>query len=130
MVQLLEPSVSVLTLQAEEEYRLCAPPTPEKAEQEMDFWITLLPEAWAETLGQGLAIAQPPVVVALKTTAPLIQVRQYPMSKKARESTRHTFENYSNKESWSNANQPGIPHCSQSKSWELGITDHTRCNGS
>lgn len=88
MVQLLEPTMSVLTLQAEEEYRLCAPPIPKKAEREMDFWLTLLPEAWAEMVGLGLAIAQPPVVVALKTTASLIQVQQYPMSKEERESIR------------------------------------------
>lgn len=39
--------------------------------------------AWAETVGLGLAVAQPPVVVALKTTASPIQVQQYPMRKEA-----------------------------------------------
>lgn len=58
------------------------------AVQQQQKWLDEFPEAWAETAGLGLATQVPPVVVDLKTTAVPISVRQYPMSREAREGIR------------------------------------------
>ena len=51
-------------------------------------WLTAFPRAWAETGGMGMAVRVPPVVVGLKTDATPIGVRQYPMSREARDGIR------------------------------------------
>ncbi|XP_049626739.1 uncharacterized protein LOC126004334, partial [Suncus etruscus] len=88
-IAFLNPSVqplttSVLTIRAEDEYRLFTnDPLPVES-QDTDFWLRLVPEAWAETAGLGLSTLQAPVVVELKTTAVPVRVRQYPMSQEAK----------------------------------------------
>lgn len=80
-----EPVVTALMMSIEDEYRLYGSPIKE---QDMTKWLKEYPDAWAEKAGLGLARDQPPVVVALKTSAVPVRVRQYPMSKEAREGIR------------------------------------------
>lgn len=73
----------VLTLSIEDEYRLHE--RSKKAPTDMEGWLLKYPQAWAETGGMGLADSQPPIIVSLKANAIPIAVKQYPMSKEARE---------------------------------------------
>jgi hypothetical protein len=79
----------VLALQLEEEYRLheC---TKQAEVLDLKDWLTAFPRAWEETGGMGMAVrvTPPHVVVGLKTDATPIGVRQYPMSRKARDGIR------------------------------------------
>lgn len=52
------------------------------------WWLSRFPEAWAETGGVGMASQVPPIVIIVKSGATPISVRQYPMSKEAREGIR------------------------------------------
>ncbi|XP_054571379.1 uncharacterized protein LOC129148940 [Eptesicus fuscus] len=79
------PVVTALTMSVEDEYRLYNSPVEK---QDMTTWLEEYPDAWAEKAGLGLAENQPPVVVTLKTSAAPIRVRQYPMSREAREGIR------------------------------------------
>lgn len=51
-------------------------------------WLSKFPKAWSETGGTGMAKQVPPVMIDLKAGAAPIRVRQYPMSKEAREGIR------------------------------------------
>lgn len=79
--------LQVLTLDVEEEYRLHelpgSGPTPGLAD-----WLTNFPRAWAETGGMGLAVRQAPIIIPLKATATPVAIRQYPMSREAKEGIR------------------------------------------
>ncbi|XP_055978462.1 LOW QUALITY PROTEIN: uncharacterized protein LOC130031220 [Sorex fumeus] len=77
------PVLKTLTLSLDDEYKLFEE-SLEKT-QGVEDWIQEFPEAWAETAGLGLATAQPPIVVSLKTSATPVQVKQYPMSLEAKE---------------------------------------------
>ena len=77
--------VACLVLNTEEEYRLHEE-QPKNAVS--SGWLTAFPNVWAEQAGMGLAKQVPPVVVELKADATPISVRQYPMSKEAREGIR------------------------------------------
>ena len=77
-----ETSVACLVLNLEEEYRLHEQgpkqlPGPE--------WLSAFSGVWAEQAGMGLAKQVPLVVVELKADASPVSVRQYPMSKEAKE---------------------------------------------
>lgn len=77
-----------LELPAAEEYRLygaAAKASVAAVSPNNEEWIHRFPNAWAETGGLGLAKEQPPVVVTLKPTAVPVRVRQYPLSREARE---------------------------------------------
>lgn len=80
------PQTLILSLQLEEEYRLYQ--EREKPPEELQEWLLRFPQAWAETGGTGMARQAPPVVIELKSGATPIGVRQYPMSKEAREGIR------------------------------------------
>ncbi|XP_066228780.1 uncharacterized protein [Saccopteryx leptura] len=82
-----QPVVTMLTLSAEDEYKLYETPAPGPHSTE-DRWLQSFPEAWAETAGPGLAVQRPPVVVYLKPSATPVRVKQYYMSKEAREGIR------------------------------------------
>lgn len=69
------PVVNTLTVTLEDEYKLFEGPNPTDHLPDLEGWLQDFPEAWAETVGLGLATAQPPVVVALKTSATPIQVK-------------------------------------------------------
>lgn len=88
-IAFLNPSVqplttSVLTIRAEDEYRLFTDDPSPVENQDIDFWLKLVPEAWAETAGLGLSTLQVPIVVELKTTAVPVRVREYPISQEAK----------------------------------------------
>ncbi|CAD7688336.1 unnamed protein product [Nyctereutes procyonoides] len=51
-------------------------------------WLTNYPQAWVETAGMGLAVNQPPIIINLKPSATPISIRQYSMSKEAKEGIR------------------------------------------
>ena len=77
--------VTVLTMRLEDEHRLFeakAEPT------DISEWLKRIPGVWAETAGMGLANQQPPLIIELKASASPVAVRQYPMSKEAREGIR------------------------------------------
>ena len=82
-----EPRVTVLTMSLEDEHRLYEP-ISSSLPAKVTEWVHKYPEAWAETAGLGLAVCRPPVVVDLKPSATPIQVRQYFMSKEARDGIR------------------------------------------
>ena len=74
----------VLTLNLEDEYKLYEPGEHEEPQKlTTTFWLKEFPQAWAETGGMGLAIRQPPLIIALKTTATPVSIKQYPMSQEA-----------------------------------------------
>nr|UUG66872.1 MAG: pol protein [Gammaretrovirus sp.] len=81
------PTTMILALELEEEYRLHQQPKP-RARLNTDKWLIEFPTAWAETGGLGTATRIPPVVIDLKAGALPIRVRQYPISKEAREGIR------------------------------------------
>lgn len=74
-----------LVLSLEEEYRLHDQSPKHTLSSE---WLSAFPEVWAEQAGMGMARQVPPVVVDLKANASPISVRQYPMSREAREGIR------------------------------------------
>lgn len=77
--------VWTLTFNLADEYRI-----HEKGKK-MDnpqWWLSKFPEAWAETGGVGMATQVPPIVITVKSGATPISVRQYPMSKEAKEGIR------------------------------------------
>lgn len=77
----------VLALQLEEEY--CLHEYKRQTELlDLKDWLTAFPKAWAETGGMEMAVRVPPVVVGLKMDATPIGVRQYPVSREARERIR------------------------------------------
>nr|XP_036882548.1 uncharacterized protein LOC118973965 [Manis javanica] len=78
-------SLSILTIRLEDEYYLFKEPEPSRIGQE---WLDQFPGAWTEMVGMGLAVNQPPVVIELKASALPVTVRQYPMSKEARDGIR------------------------------------------
>nr|WHP37833.1 pol protein [Gammaretrovirus sp.] len=57
-------------------------------------WLQLFPTVWAERAGMGLANQVPPVVVELRSGASPVAVRQYPMSKEAREGIRPHIQRF------------------------------------
>ncbi|KAK1334887.1 hypothetical protein QTO34_004458 [Cnephaeus nilssonii] len=73
----------VLTLRLEDEHRLFEKPREEATD--MTRWMRDFPGAWAETAGAGEAKLQPPVVIELKSTATPVAIRQYPMTREARD---------------------------------------------
>nr|AEF12604.1 pol protein [Porcine endogenous retrovirus A] len=75
--------ITVLTLQLDDEYRLYSPQV--KPDQDIQSWLEQFPQAWAETAGMGLAKQVPPQVIQLKASATPVSVRQYPLSREARE---------------------------------------------
>lgn len=81
------PTSMILALRLEEEYRLHELPSHEKT-PDMKGWWMAFPKAWAETGGMGMAVRVPRVIVGLKTNTAPIGVRQYPMSREAREEIR------------------------------------------
>lgn len=89
-----------LELPATEEYRLYGVTTPATQLTMVptglgnEEWTRKFPEAWAETGGPGLAVEQPPVVVTLKPTAVPARVRQYPLSREAREGIKPHIERF------------------------------------
>lgn len=87
MVSWDTPSTLTLTLRLEEEYRMHEQKETQK-HSKVQGWLAKFPKARAETGGMGKAVKFPPVVVMLKTDATPIGVRQYPMSKEAREGIR------------------------------------------
>lgn len=80
-----------LVLNLEEEYRLHEKPPPPTIDSS---WLQLFPTVWAEQNGMGLANQVPPVVVELKSGASPVAVRQYPMSKEAREGIRPHIQRF------------------------------------
>lgn len=74
----------ILALKLEEEYRLHEQPRKEVT-PDLDWWLSNIPQAWAETGGMGLAVRVPPIVVEPKSDSTPIGVRQYPMSREARD---------------------------------------------
>lgn len=81
-----QPQTLALSLQLGEEYRIYQ--SESKPSEGLQDWLDQFPQAWAETGGMGLARRVPPVVIELKSGATPIDVRQYPMSKEAREGIR------------------------------------------
>ena len=79
--------LQVLTLKLKDEYRLYENP-PHLEGVDIQQWMTKTPLAWAEISGMGMAQQQPPVVVEIKASSTPISVRQYPMSKEARDGIR------------------------------------------
>ncbi|CAD7676526.1 unnamed protein product [Nyctereutes procyonoides] len=79
--------LQVLTLRREDEHRLHedSPPLVQPLDSE---WLTNYPQAWVETAGMGLAVNQPPIIINLKPSATPISIRQYSMSKEAKEGIR------------------------------------------
>ncbi|CAD7691344.1 unnamed protein product [Nyctereutes procyonoides] len=79
--------LQVLTLRLEDEHRLHedSPPAVQPLDSE---WLTNYPQAWVETAGMGLAVNQPPIIINLKPSATPISIRQYSMSKEAKEGIR------------------------------------------
>ena len=75
-----QPMVTVLALDAENEYQLYSQPKILSISQS---WLTDFPDSWAETAGLGLAKLQPPVVISLKATASPVRIKQYYISKEA-----------------------------------------------
>lgn len=75
--------ITTLTMRLEDEHRLFEQPK-ENINQIQD-WVQQIPEAWAETAGMGLATERHPVVIELKATSSPVAIRQYRMSKEARE---------------------------------------------
>ena len=81
-----QPQTLALSLQLGEEYRIYQ--SESKPPEGLQDWLDQFPQAWAETGGMGLARQVPPVVIELKSGATPIGVRQYPMSKEARDGIR------------------------------------------
>lgn len=79
-----EPATMILALKLEEEYRLHEQPRKEVT-SDLDWWLSNIPQAWAETGGMGMAVRVPPIVVEPKSDSTPIGVRQYPMSREARD---------------------------------------------
>lgn len=52
-------------------------------------WVQKYPMAWAETVGVGLAKQRPPIIVELKADATPVWVKQYPLSLRPNEESRH-----------------------------------------
>ncbi|CAD7671972.1 unnamed protein product [Nyctereutes procyonoides] len=79
--------LQVLPLRLEDEHRLHedSPPSVQPLDSE---WLTNYPQAWVETAGMGLAVNQPPIIINLKPSATPISIRQYSMSKEAKEGIR------------------------------------------
>lgn len=75
----------VLTLRLEDEHRLFEENKKRPPAQDMAKWLKDFPGAWAETAGTGEAKHQPPVVIELKSSATPVAIRQYPMTREARE---------------------------------------------
>lgn len=75
----------VLTLRLEDEHRLFEENNKGPQAQDMARWLKDFPGAWAETAGAGEAKHQPPVVIELKSSATPVAIRQYPMTREARE---------------------------------------------
>lgn len=78
--------IQVLTMKLEDEYQLFEDRSQEA--KDLDWWLQHYPQAWAETAGMGKAKNQPSIHVDLKTQSSPITVRQYPMSKEARDGIR------------------------------------------
>lgn len=79
--------LQVLTVRLEDEHRLLEKPPP--SDPSLDpKWLADFPQAWAETAGIGLAANQPPLNIDLKPSATPMSIRQYPMSKEAKEGIR------------------------------------------
>jgi hypothetical protein len=81
------PISIILALKLEEEHRLHEPQAQSRKVLE-GTWLVRYPQAWAEIRGMGEAKRVSPIVVMLKTGVTPIGVRQYPMSKEAREGIR------------------------------------------
>ena len=71
-----------LVLHLEEEYRLHEQNPKQLPASE---WMSAFSGVWAEQAGIGLAKQVPPVVVELKVDASPVSVKQYPMSREAKE---------------------------------------------
>lgn len=80
-----EAPVACLVLSLEEEYRLHEQNPKQLLAPE---WLSAFPEVWAEQAGMGLAKQVPPVVIDLKADATPVSVKQYPMSREAKEGIR------------------------------------------
>ncbi|XP_060002284.1 uncharacterized protein LOC132518300 [Lagenorhynchus albirostris] len=78
--------LQILTMKLEDEYKLYEQPSSSRVN--VTDWVTRFPQAWAETAGMGMAKNRPPVLVELKATATPIMVRQYPMSREAKDGIR------------------------------------------
>nr|XP_059859231.1 uncharacterized protein LOC132419261 [Delphinus delphis] len=78
--------LQILTMKLEDEYKLYEQPSSSRVN--VTDWVTRFPQAWAETAGMGMAKNRPPVLVELKATATPITVRQYPMSREAKDGIR------------------------------------------
>ncbi|XP_076984095.1 uncharacterized protein LOC143656149 [Tamandua tetradactyla] len=88
-----QPVITALTLPVEEEYQLYI--KPEQLHSSIpQAWLEEFPNSWAEVAGLGLAVNQPPVVVTLKPTASPIRVKQYYLSKEAREGIKPHIEKF------------------------------------
>ncbi|KAK1338204.1 LOW QUALITY PROTEIN: hypothetical protein QTO34_001318 [Cnephaeus nilssonii] len=77
---------TALTIRLDDEHRLFEKPGAEISH--INDWLSRYPGAWAEMTGTGLATERPPVVIELKATSSPVAVRQYPMTKEAREGIR------------------------------------------
>ncbi|KAK1346720.1 hypothetical protein QTO34_000580 [Cnephaeus nilssonii] len=81
-----EKMATALTIRLDDEHRLFE---KQRAEiSHINDWLNRYPGAWAGTAGTGLADERPPVVIELKATSTPVAVRQYPMTKEAREGIR------------------------------------------
>ena len=80
-----ETPVACLVLNLNEEYRL-----HEQGPKQLlaPKWLSTFSGVWAEQAGMGLARQVPPVVIELKADASPVLVRQYSMSKEAKEGIR------------------------------------------
>lgn len=79
------PPAILYTCPLTEEHLLLASEGPEEAPSDLLIrWTSEIPRVWAENNPPGLAIHQPPVVVALLPGVSPIRVRQYPLSLQAR----------------------------------------------
>ncbi|XP_077889162.1 uncharacterized protein LOC144371000 [Ictidomys tridecemlineatus] len=88
------PIVMALTMSVEDEHQLFTPPKTDQTGKLSQKWITDYPDAWAETAGLGLAVKQPPIMVELKTSASPINIKQYPLSKEAKDGIRPHIQKY------------------------------------
>ncbi|XP_077888193.1 uncharacterized protein LOC144370814 [Ictidomys tridecemlineatus] len=88
------PIVMALTMSVEDEHQLFTPPKTDQTGKLSQKWITDYPDAWAETTGLGLAVKQPPIMVELKTSASPINIKQYPLSKEAKDGIRPHIQKY------------------------------------
>ncbi|KAG3267977.1 hypothetical protein H1C71_035557, partial [Ictidomys tridecemlineatus] len=88
------PIVMALTMSVEDEHQLFTHPKTDQTGKLPHKWITDYPDAWAETAGLGLAMKQPPIMVELKTSASPINIKQYPLSKEAKDGIRPHIQKY------------------------------------